>query len=241
MPKSNREWIHWGKSDPLWAVLSLPGRQAGGARAWTPEEFLAHGREYFSHVRSQWEHYGMGSAHCLEIGAGSGRLTKQLLSRFARVTAVDVSAAQLENAVRLLGDDAQRVTFAVVDEPQFPVSDGSADGLFSAEVFQHFSSFDPIEGYLRDGFRALSSGGTVCFQLPVTGMHQVSELSLQLRAARTTLERLVGRTHVMEYRMHSAERVLTMLSKIGYVDCELRAFAVGTEAGHHAYFFARKP
>lgn len=241
MPKSNREWIHWGQSDPLWAVLSLPGRQAGAAHAWTAEEFLAHGRGYFAPVRSQWEHYGMGSAHCLEIGAGSGRLTRQLLANFARVTAVDVSSAQLENARRLLGDDAPRVTFAVVDEPKFPVPDGSADGLFSAEVFQHFSSFEPIEAYLRDGFRALASGGSICFQLPVRKVHQVSELRFRIRALRTTVERLVGRTHVMEYRLYAAERVFATLSSIGYVDCELRVFAVGAHEGRHAYFFARRP
>ena len=241
MPKSNREWIQWGQSDPLWAVLSLPGRQVGAAHAWTADEFLSHGRDYFAPVRRQWEHYGMGFDHCLEIGSGSGRLTKQLLSSFARVTAVDVSAAQLENARRLLGGDTPRVTFTVVDEPRFPVPGDSADGLFSAEVFQHFSSFEPIEAYLRDGFRALARGGSACFQLPVIGMHQVSELRFRARSLRTTLERFVGRTHVMEYRLYAAERVLATLSRIGYVDCELRVFAVGAHEGRHAYFFGRKP
>ncbi|MEO6525292.1 MAG: class I SAM-dependent methyltransferase [Gemmatimonadaceae bacterium] len=241
MLKTNQEWIHWGKTDPLWAVSSMPGRQAGEARAWTDEEFLAEGQEYFAPVRAQWEHYGMGSAHCLEIGAGSGRLTKQLLARFDRVTAVDVSAAQLENAQRLLGDDAKRATFAVVDAPAFPVLDASADGLFTAEVFQHFNDFAPIEAYLSDGFRALCSGGTACFQLPVIGMHPVNHFRFRLRAIRTTIERFVGRNGVMEYRFHQAARVLTTLSRIGYADCQLRAFNVGAHGGHHAYFFARKP
>jgi trans-aconitate methyltransferase len=241
MPSTNREWIFWGEHDPLWAVSSAPGRERGGEHAWTAEEFLAEGAAYFAPVRRQWAHYGMGSAHCLEIGAGSGRLTKQLLASFARVTAVDVSAAQLDNARRLLSDDAARVTFAVVDEPAFPVPDGSADGLFTAEVFQHFASFAPIEAYLRDGFRALASGGTVCFQLPVVGMHPVSRLRYSLRAARTTIERMLGRRKVMDYRFHEASRVLGALARIGYVDCELRAFVVGAHGGQHAYFFARKP
>ena len=241
MPKSNREWIEWGETDPLWGVLSVPGRRAGEARAWTPDEFLAHGEEYFAPVRRQWEHYGMGSAHCLEIGAGSGRLTKQLLSRFARVTAIDVSQAQLDNAARLLGEDARRVSFAVVSEPLFPVPDDSADGLFTAEVFQHLSDFATIDAYLRDGFRALTAGATVCFQMPLTGMHPISELRFHARAVRTSLERLVGRTRVMEYRLHSPKRVLATMTDIGYTDCELRVFAVGAHEGQHAYFFGRKP
>src|SRR5690349_20183075 len=125
MLSTDREWIFWGEHDPLWAVSSVAGRERGAARAWTAEEFLADGATYFATVQRQWTHYGMGSTHCLEIGAGSGRLTKQLLATFARVTAVDVSAAQLENARRLLGEDASRVTFAVVDRPAFPVADES--------------------------------------------------------------------------------------------------------------------
>ena len=241
MLSTDREWIFWGEHDPLWAVSSVAGRQRGSKRAWTAEEFLAEGAAYFAPVRRQWEHYGMGSSHCLEIGAGSGRLTKQLLASFRRVTAVDVSPAQLANAQTLLGDDATRVTFAVVDRPAFPVADGSADGLFTAEVFQHLASFEPIEAYLRDGFRALASGGTACFQLPVMGMHPVNHARYALRAVRTTIERLVGRRKVMDYRFHRASRVLGALEKIGYVDCELRAFTVGAHGGQHAYFFARKP
>jgi SAM-dependent methyltransferase len=241
MPRTNREWIHWGETDPLWAVSSASGRQAGSPNAWTPQEFLAEGAEYFAPVRRQWAHYGMGSEHCLEIGAGSGRLTAQLLVDFARVTAVDVSPAQLANARILLGDDAARVTFEVVDEPHFPVPDGSADGLFSAEVFQHFASFAPIEAYLRDGFRALASHGTACFQLAVEGMHPVSRLRFRLRAVRTTIERALGRRKVMDYRFHEASRVLRTLSSIGYADCELRAFGVGAHGSQHAYFFGRKP
>jgi SAM-dependent methyltransferase len=241
MLDTDKEWIFWGQHDPLWAVSSVAGRERGSARAWTAEEFLAEGATYFAPVRRQWEHYGMGSRHCLEIGAGSGRLTKQLLGMFQQVTAVDVSAAQLENARRLLGADADRVTFAVVDRPVFPVPDASADGLFTAEVFQHFASFAPIEAYLRDGFRALASGGTACFQLPVVGMHPVSRARYAMRAVRTTLERLLGRRKVMDYRFHVASRVLGALDRIGYVDCELRAFVVGAHGGQHAYFFARKP
>ncbi|MEO8577938.1 MAG: class I SAM-dependent methyltransferase, partial [Gemmatimonadales bacterium] len=227
-------------NDPLWAVSSGSGRERGGSREWTASEFLAEGAEYFAPVHHQWSHYGMGGDHCLEIGAGSGRLTRQLLELFRRVTAVDVSSAQLDNARRLLGDDADRVTFAVVDEPAFPVADRSADGLFTAEVFQHFSGFEPIEAYLRDGFRALKSGGTICFQLPVIGMHPVSRSRYAIRAVRTNIERALGRRKVMDYRFYEAARVLGTLFDIGYRDCELRAFNVGAHNGHHAFFFGRK-
>ena len=241
MLNTDKEWIYWGETDPLWAVSSQSGRQRGAAREWTAAEFLAEGAEYFAPVRRQWEHYGMGKAHCLEIGAGSGRLTMQLLQSFNHVTAVDVSSAQLDNARVLLGSNAEKVTFKVVNQPAFPVADSSADGVFTAEVFQHFSSFDPIEAYLRDGFRALESQGTICVQLHVSGVHPVSRARYSLRAIRTNIERAIGRRRVMDYRFYEATRVLTALSDIGYVDCELRVFNVGAHEGQHAFFFARKP
>jgi SAM-dependent methyltransferase len=244
MPKSDREWIQWGKRDPMWAVSSQPGRQAGREGAWTAEEFLAEGAEYFAPVRRQWKQFGIGSRHCLEVGAGSGRLTRQLLEDFDIVTAVDVSDAQLANARQLLGARSERVTFAVVSEPAFPTPDDSADGLFCAEVFQHFDGFEPIAAYLRDGFRALSRGGTICFQLPVVGAHPVSHLRYRLRTLRTEVERALGRRKLMEYRFYAAPLVLSTLASIGYIDCEMRLFAVGAHGpgvAHHAYFFARKP
>ena len=72
-------------------------------------------------------------------------------------------------------------------------------------------------------------------------MHSESRTRFALRAARTNLERVLGRRKVMDYRFYEASRVLATLERIGYVDCELRAFAVGAHEGRHAYFFARKP
>lgn len=241
MPDTNKEWIYWGETDPLWAVSSRPGRQRGGSHEWTPAEFLAEGADYYKPVLDQWSHYGMGKRHCVEIGSGSGRLTKQLLSSFEKVTAIDVSALQLDNAKRLLGADSDRVVFEVVNEPMLPVEDQSADGMFSAEVFQHFSGFAPIESYLREAFRALSSSGSVCFQLPLAGMHPVSKRRFVFRAVRSNLERALGRRRIMDYRFYEGTRVLSALETLGFKDCEVRVFNVGAHNGQHAFFFARKP
>jgi hypothetical protein len=62
-----------------------------------------------------------------------------------------------------------------------------------------------------------------------------------MRAARTSVERLLGRRKVMDYRFYEASRVLSELERNGYEDSELRAFPDGGHEGRHAYFFARKP
>src|SRR5437764_14507215 len=80
--RSDREWRQWGRRDPLWGVLSTPGRQASGGRPWTDEEVMAQGRAAFPAYLDQWRQYGLSTDSCLEIGCGVGRMTAQLLEVF---------------------------------------------------------------------------------------------------------------------------------------------------------------
>ena len=149
--QSNREWIFWGKHDPLYAVATFPGKQIGGQAPWTAEDLLEMGRMYFADVYRQWRQYGVGSEHCVEIGCGSGRITRQLCSHFRRVTGIDVSPEQLQVARQLLGETADNATFILVAEPVLPLPDLSCDAIFSCEVFQHFDDDRPLHAYLQGG------------------------------------------------------------------------------------------
>lgn len=238
--RSNDEWIYWGKVDPLWAVCSIPGKRKGSAHPWTAEALLKNGAAYFEGVWRQWRSYGMGHEHCVEIGCGSGRITNQLLSAFNWVTALDVSPEQIENARRLIGEKAKRVNFVVVTAPHVPVPDESIDGMFSCEVFQHLSSFDGVAGYLKTTFVKLKPGGSICFQIPVIGLHSYSRIRHLCRRILTTTQRIVGGRSIMDYRFHRAPRILHTLKKIGYVDCELRMFSLADhEAGPHLLLCAQ--
>ncbi|HYN05837.1 MAG TPA: class I SAM-dependent methyltransferase [Vicinamibacterales bacterium] len=239
-PGSNREWIFWGRHDPLFAVASVPGREAGGDAPWTPEEFFETGRQYFADVYRHWQQFGVGSAHCVEIGCGSGRITRQLVEHFRRVTAVDVSPDQLQNARRLLGEDGRTVDLKLVSEPVLPLPDSSCDGVFSCEVFQHFDSHRPIATYLREANRVLVRGGTVCFQLPVQGVHPALFLSSRPRLATLRILRLLGRRRMMMYRQYPTALVLDLISRAKLQDGEMRLFHARGHSGLHAYFFARK-
>src|SRR5437588_269834 len=96
--RSDREWRQWGRRDPLWAVLTTPGRHAAGERPWTEEEVMAQGRAAFPAYLDQWRRYGLSTDSCLEIGCGVGRMTAQLLDVFDEVHAVDVSEEMLSKA-----------------------------------------------------------------------------------------------------------------------------------------------
>lgn len=238
--RSNQEWIFWGQRDPLYAVATRPGRQIGGQSPWTAAELFDMGRLYFADVYRQWEQYGVGSEHCVEIGCGSGRITRQMIAHFRRVTAFDVSAEQLENARRLLGADAGDVAFTLVSEPVLPLADASCDGVFSCEVFQHFDTHQPIGDYLREAYRVLGSGGTVCFQLPVRGVHPASFLCSAIRIAALRLLRRLGRRRMMIYRQYRADLVFRLLTQAGFQDLEMRLFHAAQQDGFHAYFLGRK-
>jgi SAM-dependent methyltransferase len=72
----------------------------------------------------------------LDLGAGTGKLTRSLVPRFARVIAIEPDAAMLgvlEEIVR--GADARRGSGEAI-----PVEDGEVDAVFSAEAFHWFAS-----------------------------------------------------------------------------------------------------
>ncbi len=237
---SNREWIYWGEHDPLYGVSTRRGKEIGGADPWTPEEFLETGRRYFADVALHWKRYGMGTRHCVEIGCGAGRITRQLADCYEAVTAIDVSPAQIELARGLLGAQAHRVTFALVKDPVIPVADAVCDGVFSCEVFQHLDSQRAVFAYFREAHRVLVPGGTLCIQVPVKGMQPRTLTALPLRNTLLRFLRRLGRQRMMIYRTHEAPRVLNHLVEIGFTDVELQLFHAEEQDGFHPYFMARK-
>jgi ubiquinone/menaquinone biosynthesis C-methylase UbiE len=239
--KSNKEWIYWGRHDPLFAVSSARGKEIGEAEKWTPESFLETGRRYFADVYRQWMQYGVGTEHCAEIGCGSARITKQLAAHFDRVTAIDVSPGQLETARTLLGADGDRVTLVLVSDAALPLEKESCDGVFSCEVFQHFDDDRGLEAYIGEAHRVLRPGGTLCFQVPLAGVQPTAFLSSALRNRLLALLRRFGRRRMMIYRRYRPERVFAMLAQTGFQDPELRVFHADQQDGFHCYFFGRKP
>ena len=176
--KSNYEWEYWGRTDPLWSVANWKNKQADGSAPWTPEEFIRLGELDFADVAQHWSHYGLLRGRCVEIGCGAGRITRQLVNTFEAVLAVDVSDHQIARAQQLLGPAAARVEFHVVREPVLPTQDASCDAMFSSHVFQHFPSSRGVRLYLRESFRVLRPGATICVHIPVPGAHLTASHSM---------------------------------------------------------------
>jgi SAM-dependent methyltransferase len=81
------------------------------------------------------------SATVLELGAGTGKLTRLLVTRFASVIAVEPDEAMRRLLVSLCADAEVRAGSAET----IPLADGSVDAVFAAEAFHWF-----------DGERALA-------------------------------------------------------------------------------------
>ncbi len=88
-------------------------------------------------------------AHVLDLAAGTGKLTRVLVQRFARVTAVEPDAAM--RALNRWGD------VRAGSAQSIPLADGEVDAVFVADAFHWFA--EPLA--VREIVRVLRPGGTL--------------------------------------------------------------------------------
>jgi ubiquinone/menaquinone biosynthesis C-methylase UbiE len=194
-------------------------------------------------VLRHWSHYGIKPGRCIEVGCGAGRMTGGLLNAFSSVLALDVSSDQIAVAKSHHATLLDKIEFQVITTSKVPAEAESCSGMFSCHVFQHFSDFSGIVAYLRETYRVLCQGGTICFHLPQTGANTVRELPsllLGLRNAFAKLKRVVGNGRAWEYHRYRPGIIFGILKEIGFNDIEVRVFPMLSNGDFHTYYFARK-
>lgn len=82
-------------------------------------------------------------ARVVDVGAGTGRLTRVVGRDAAHVDLVDRAAAMIDRARRGLAD-RQNVAFHVADARRLPLPDGSYDVAMAGWVFGHFRHWMPV-------------------------------------------------------------------------------------------------
>ena len=100
------------------------------------------------------------SATVLDLGAGTGKLTRLLVSAFSRVIAVEPADA-MRRLLESHCPDAEAVSGTA---QEIPLADGSVDAIFAAEAFHRFSD----ERAVGEIARVLRPGGAllVMWNLP---------------------------------------------------------------------------
>jgi SAM-dependent methyltransferase len=159
-----QNWNEFGKRDPLWAILTDPGRRGG---KWGVEEFLASGRAEISAVMRRAREFGFPAHHeaALDFGCGVGRLSQARCSWFERCRGVDIAPSMIELARQhnRHGEKCEYFLNLRGDLEIFP--DDSFDLVYSNIVLQHMQPRYST-AYIREFVRVVRPGGLVVFQIP---------------------------------------------------------------------------
>jgi len=116
-----------------------------------------------------------GGARVLEVGCGTGKLTRELAGRGFRLEAVDPGAAMIDVATRAVGDEPVQFHLRRFEDVDLP--DAGFDAVFSATAFHWV---DPAVGWAKVA-RVLRPGGT--FALLTHVADSTGPLDRELQAA----------------------------------------------------------
>jgi ubiquinone/menaquinone biosynthesis C-methylase UbiE len=119
----------------------------------------------------------------LEIGCGTGRVTRALANLFGEVHAVDVSGEMVELARKALADTPGAHVYRNNGADLAVIPVGGFDFAFSSIVFQHIPSREIIENYVREVHRLLRPGALFKFQVQGDATLQTSPDDTWLGAA----------------------------------------------------------
>jgi len=157
-------WDEFGKTDPLWAILTDPHRKGG---KWDPDEFFALGRREIAGLMRTVQPIGLPARReaALDFGCGVGRLTQGLCAWFDRCCGVDIAPSMIELArqYNAHGGKCEYFLNASSDLQIFP--DNSFDLVYSKIVLQHIEP-QYSTSYIKEFVRVLRPGGLVVFQIP---------------------------------------------------------------------------
>jgi SAM-dependent methyltransferase len=159
-----QHWQAFGEQDPLWAILSAPGKRGG---AWDLDEFFATGRSEVETIIDALSERGIAIGHrrALDFGCGVGRLTNALADHFELCDGVDLARSMIDRA-DALNRNCRRVSFHHNEAPNLRLfGNETFDFVLSLLVLQHMAP-ELMRGYIREFLRVLRRGGITYFNIP---------------------------------------------------------------------------
>ncbi len=208
-------WERLGEADPLWAVLTEPGKQGG---RWSTSEFLETGRqevdELLASLAAADISVELGSA--LDFGCGAGRLSQGLARHFQNVLGIDIAESMVATA-RRLNESGDQCQFQVNVSPTLDgIADEAFDLIYTSRVLQHIHPA-LVKGYLAEFARALRFGGVAVVQMPSRPANTLMGRGMRLlpesaaRVARRAFQRSSGTMQMHSIPRESIEGLATRL------------------------------
>ena len=178
----------------------------------------------------------------LDFGCGPGRNIVKFWNKFKRIDGTDIAQNNLDKArvwIKHNGKSDEGVNLykcSGVDLSEIP--DNSYDVVFSTICMQHICCHSIRVNYLKEFFRVLKPGGSICIQMgygPKTPRVNSYDYYTDFYDAPST-----NGTH--DTRVESPDQLKSDLEPIGYEKFEYDIRPVGPEDGHPnwIYFRARK-
>jgi SAM-dependent methyltransferase len=163
LKKMERDWDERARENARYYV-------ATGKEDWTDDEFFASGeRTVAEEILTDMINICRGKnpkqMKVLEIGCGAGRITRALAKVFGEVYAVDISGEMVRQARGALAGFPNAHIFQNNGWDLSILGKQRIDFAFSNIVFQHISSREVIENYVREVHRLLRRGGLFKFQV----------------------------------------------------------------------------
>jgi ubiquinone/menaquinone biosynthesis C-methylase UbiE len=161
-------WESLAKSDPLWAILSVPDKKGN---KWDINEFLVTGKQEIDSVIDYIDRAFnfKERKNALDFGCGIGRLTLPLANYFDQVVGIDISDTMISLAEELVGRHGVnlkgKIEYTVNKNNFIPFEDKTFDFIYSSIVLQHMRKNIALL-YISEFVRVLSKGGFAVFQAP---------------------------------------------------------------------------
>ena len=152
-----------GRSDPLWAVLSLP--EMKGNR-WDVDAFFETGKADIERLLAPLPQLGLTLPfrRALDFGCGVGRLSQALCAHFDTVVGIDIAPMML-NFARRYNRHGEQCTYQLNETNDLRVfASGRFDFICSLITFQHMPPRN-TRRYLEELLRVLAPGGVMALQL----------------------------------------------------------------------------
>jgi SAM-dependent methyltransferase len=168
-----KHWNEFGKTDPLWAVLAVPGTENS---RWDVDRFFESGRLEIDHVLHQVEQAGITVARrrALDFGCGVGRLTQGMCQHFEQCCGVDIAPSMIElaNQYNQFSDKCQYYLNKANNLALF--EDNSFAFIYSVIVLQHMQP-KYSRHYIREFMRVLEPHGVLVFQVPTGSLRHARQ------------------------------------------------------------------